>query len=114
MWNTPTQIQLNKIPKLYETEKVALEDKKIYMHFFLGSCDWYIAEFDQENDLFWGYAIINGDLQMAEWGYISFDELKSLKVRRFMEIDRDIHWKVKKASEIKNIYPHGVDIPVAA
>ena len=113
MWNVPTQKQLSKIPKLYETESVPLKDKKIYMHFFIGGCDWYIAEYDQENDLFWGYANL-GDSQMAEWGYISFAELKALKVRGFMEVDREIRWKVKKASEIQKIFPQEAECLTAA
>ncbi len=39
MWNTPTKKRLSKIPKLYETEGVALKDKLIYLHFFIGDCD---------------------------------------------------------------------------
>lgn len=114
MWNVPTKNQLNKIPSLYTTDEITFRDKKIHMHFFIGGCDWYIAEFDQENDLFFGYAILNGDHQMAEWGYVSFAELKSLKVRGFMEVDREIHWKIKKASEIQNIFPHDTHCPSAA
>ena len=65
MWNPPSQTRLSKIPKLYATEGIALKDKLIYLHFFNGDCDWYIAEYNGE-DLFWGYAILNGDLQNAE------------------------------------------------
>lgn len=67
MWNQPTKEQLAKIPRLYETEGIPLKDKLIYHHFFIGGCDWYVAEYDGE-DLFWGYVILNGDLEMAEWG----------------------------------------------
>lgn len=102
MWNVPTPEMLAKIPKLYETEEIPLKDKLIHLHFFIGGCDWYIAEFDGD-DLFWGYAILNGDYQNAEWGYISFNELKEVKVRGVIEIDCDLHWKVKKASEIERI-----------
>jgi hypothetical protein len=77
MWNTPTEDRLSRIPRLYETEHTPLQEKLIYLHFFIGGCDWYIAEFDGE-DLFWGFAILNDDFQNAEWGYISFSELKSL------------------------------------
>ena len=49
-------------------------DKLIHLHFFIGGCDWYICEYDGD-DLFWGYAYLN-DPQNAEWGYISFPELK--------------------------------------
>ena len=64
MWNTPTEERLSKIPRLYETEHIPLQDKLIYLHFFIGGCDWYIAKFDGE-DLFWGFAILNNDLQNA-------------------------------------------------
>jgi hypothetical protein len=101
MWNPPTVKQLAKLPALYATEKVELKDKKIYMHFFLAGSDWYIAEFDGHDTMF-GYAILNGDTEMAEWGYISLAELKAIKLS-FMQVDRDIHWTVKPASEIKNI-----------
>lgn len=103
MWNIPTQERLDKIPRLYETEGTELKDKLIHLHFFLGGCDWYIAEYDG-GDLFFGYAILNGDTINAEWGYISFSELKSLKVS-FMEIDCELEefWKIKPASEIEKI-----------
>jgi hypothetical protein len=104
MWNTPIAERLSKIPRLYETEHIALEDKFIHLHFFIGGCDWYVAEFDGE-DLFWGFAILNNDFQNAEWGYISFSELKSIKVGGWLEIDCELEdfWRVRKASEIEKI-----------
>jgi len=102
MWSEPTKEQLTKLPKLYKTEDTPLKDKLIYLHFFIGACDWYIAEYDGE-DLFWGYAILNGDDDMAEWGYISFDELKKIKIPPGFEVENDLYWEVKKASEIKKI-----------
>jgi hypothetical protein len=102
MWNEPIKEQLAKIPRLYETEDIPLKDKLIYLHFFIGGCDWYIAEFDGE-DLFWGCAILNADYDMAEWGYISLEELKSIKIPPGFEVDCDLYWEVKKASEIEKI-----------
>ena len=104
MWNKPSKERLAKIPKLYETENVPLADKLIYLHFFIGGSDWYIAEYDGE-DLFWVYAILNGDDINAEWGYISFRELKEIKIDGWLEIDCELeeHWKVRKASEIEKI-----------
>ena len=100
MWNIPDQNKLDSIPRLYETELTPLPDKLIYLHFFIGGCDWYIAEFDGD-DLFFGYAILNGDISNAEWGYISFSELKSIKVG-FAEIDCELEefWQVKPAREV--------------
>ena len=104
MWNIPSKKRLAKLPGLYETENTPLKDKLIYLHFFVGACDWYIVEFDG-TDLFFGFAILNGDLEMAEWGYISFKELKAIKVKNWLEIDCETEesWTVKKASEIENI-----------
>jgi hypothetical protein len=65
MWNEPSRERLAKIPRLYETENVRLQDKLIHLHFFIGACDWFIAEFDGE-DVFWGFAILNDDYEMAE------------------------------------------------
>ena len=98
MWNTPLQKQLNRIPRLYETENIPSKDKLIYLHFFIGGCDWFIAEYDGD-DLFFGFAILNSDYEMAEWGYISFTELKSIRIHG-IEIDCETDWTPKKASEI--------------
>jgi predicted AlkP superfamily pyrophosphatase or phosphodiesterase len=89
------------IPKLYGTDFITPESKLIYAHFFIGGCDWWIAEHDGA-DLFFGYANL-GDDANAEWGYISFSELKSLRLPNGMEVDYDLHWTIKRASEIKKI-----------
>ena len=77
-------------------------EKQIYLHFFIGGSDWYVAEYDGE-DLFWGYAILNGDFEMSEWGYLSFEELKQIKIPPGFEVDCDRHWQIKKASQIEKI-----------
>ena len=104
MWNEPTKQRLAKIPKLYETEDIPLQDKEIHLHFFIGGSDWYICEWDGE-DTFFGFAILNNGYQMAEWGYVSFSELKSLKLNGWFEVDCESKkvWKVRKASEIDKI-----------
>ena len=104
MWNEPTKERLAKIPRLYETENIPLKDKLIYLHFFIGGCDWYIAEYDGD-DLFWGFAILNKDYEMSEWGYISYSELKSIKLDGRLEIDCEFeeYFLVQKAGEIDNI-----------
>src|SRR5512139_3918277 len=102
MWNEPTEAQLANLPRLYQTENTPLKDKPIYLHFFIGGCDWYVAEYDGE-DLFWGYAILNSDFEMAEWGYISFQELKSLRIPAGFEIDCEKDWQVKRAVDIEKI-----------
>ncbi len=103
MWNEPSTARLAKVPKLYETEEIPLKDKLIYLHFFIGDCDWYVAEY--ENDRFWGYVILNGDTINAEWGYFSFSDLKNIKIHGCYEIDCESErlWHIKKVSEIDKI-----------
>ena len=102
MWNEPTDRELLRLPDLYATENLPWDQKTIYEHFFLGGCDWYAAEYDKGDRLFFGYAILNSDYQNAEWGYFSFDELRAIKVRG-LEVDRDLHWDEQPAGSIDDI-----------
>jgi len=104
MWNTPSKERLDRMPRLYETENVPPADKLIHLHFFIDGCDWYACEFDGD-DIFFGFAILNNDLEMAEWGYFSFSELKAIKVNGWLEIDCELEeiWKARKACEIEKI-----------
>ena len=98
MWNQPSPEDLARIPALYSTEDVALEDKLIYEHFFIGSSDWYMAEYGPEERLFFGYArLLPG---CGEWGYTSLNELEGIRVNG-MEVDRDRFWVPKRFGEIR-------------
>jgi hypothetical protein len=101
MWNEPTKEQLDKIPRLYQTENIPLRQKLIHLHFFIGGCDWYIVEYNGE-DIFWGFAILGGDYFNAEWGYIPFSELKAISFDG-IEVDHDLHWQVRPAIEVDKI-----------
>ena len=103
MLNTPTEETLNQLPGLYDTEFIALPDKLIHIHFFIGGdCDWYICEYDKEN-LFFAFCILNGDLQNAEWGYVDFSELKAIKVGGWLEVNNDLYWDIRPALEVEKI-----------
>ena len=113
MWNTPTKSALTKIPRLYEIEGIEAKDKLIYLHFFLASSDWYIVEFDGD-DIFFGFACLNNWKDLAEWGYISYKELKELKVdapvsingQRALiplEVERDLNWISRNAFNVSLI-----------
>jgi len=113
MWNIPSEEELSKIPKLYVTEDVSAKEKIIHMHFFLGGSDWYIAEFDGE-DSFFGFVCLNGWKDCAEWGYISFKELKELQVKQpilvdgvrkvvYLEVECDEYWDARKAKDVELI-----------
>lgn len=102
MWNKPTKEQLASIPALYGTENTPLKDKPIYLHFFIGNCDWYAIEFDGKDTL-WGFAILNNDFQMAEFGYFSLEELSSIRVKGVFEIENDLFWQVRPAHQVERI-----------
>lgn len=90
------------MPRLYDTENTPWEQKVIYEHFFIGGSDWYVAEYDPNDRLLFGYAVLNQDYQNSEWGYFSLDELKDVRVQG-IEIDRDLHWHEQPAGSIDDI-----------
>jgi len=69
--------ELDQIPRLYKTDHIATENILIYLRFFLGGCDWFIAEYNGD-DLFFRFTILSSDYDMAEWDRISFSELKAI------------------------------------
>lgn len=102
MWNEPSVKRLARLPSLYATENTPWEQTVIHEHFFLGGSDWYAAEYDPADRLFFGYAILNNDLDNSEWGYFSYDELREINIRG-LQIDRDLHWRVRPAGEVERI-----------
>lgn len=101
MWNPPTAEQLDELPRLYQTENTRLHDKVIHMHFYFGDCDWFVAEFDGE-DIFFGYVILLGDHENAEWGYFTLSELSDIAVA-YTEVEHDLYWEVRPASQVHKI-----------
>lgn len=93
------EVPLPEIPALYETEDIPLDEKIIYVHFFIRDTHWFVAEHDPEKGLFFGYAILNGELQMAEWGYSSLDEMLGTDIHG-LKVERDLSWEAKKFGEI--------------
>ena len=103
MRNIPTDKQLAALPALYSTEETPLKDKVIHQHYFLAATDWYVAEWSPAERLFFGFCILNGDTENAEWGYISLDELLDLKTPRGIEVERDLHWQPTPAGQVEKI-----------
>ena len=59
---------LDKCPKIGETD--GMKEHPAIFHYFYGSTDIYICEYDRGDEMF-GYAILGGDLHNSEWGYFS-------------------------------------------
>ncbi len=101
MWNEPSKERLEQVPNFYETEEKPLKEKVIHLHFFLGGCDWFVVEFDG-CDIFWGFVVLNNDLEMAEWGYFSLSELTTIRTRQGIEVDCQLEefWEKRTAKEV--------------
>lgn len=78
----------NRDGKSYNSE-TKLHDKG-FIHYFIGSSDWYVCEVNEDNVGF-GYAIINGDTQNAEYGYIDLNEVTTLTLNGFTQTELDIY-----------------------
>lgn len=87
-----------KLPKLYQTEKIPVEEKMAIVKFFQpwGSWTWYATEFDGE-DLFFG--LVHGFEK--EWGYFSLKELESVTGPYGLKIERDLYFEPTKIKELQ-------------
>jgi len=113
MFNEPSKEVLNRLPRYGANEQISQEKIVIHGHFFIGGCDWYVAEFDGE-DTFWGFVNLNCP-QNAEWGPFLLSELRELRlsvpvhegcVQRYIghlpvEVEWDAYWKPKPFAEIR-------------
>lgn len=85
------------MPKSYDQDGV--KDPIVYLHYFWGGSDWYITEKDIEDEQqqAFGYAVLGGMEDCAEFGYISLVEVLA------NNIELDLYWTPKPLSEaLKN------------
>ena len=112
MTSTHTLKRPSGAPELYTTENQERTSVLAYEHYFVGSADWYVLEYDPIGDICFGYArIIKG---CGEYGYFSMKELESLRVKTpiilgdiqtsfqaFVEHDK--YWNPKPIIEIVSL-----------
>ena len=99
-----TQAIKRKLPKIYATESIPLEEKPIICKFFnpIGSESWYVIEGEEKEDdlIFFGLV----DLHEQEFGYFSLNELESTTLPLGMKIERDIYFEDYK---VKDVFSQG-------
>jgi Protein of unknown function (DUF2958) len=96
----PPPTTLAKVPPLYGTERVAVANKMVRLHYFIGNCNWWIVELDPKEGLAFGYANLGND-DDAEWGYVDLGELSEICLDRGLAVvQRDLHWIPKRFGEI--------------
>lgn len=81
-----------KLPALYANDGKPAEEVKVPLKLFnpCGAATWYITEMDPESGLMFGWC----DLGMGcpELGYVSLDEIKSVRLPFGLSIERDAWW----------------------
>ena len=80
--------QLEEIPT---RSKVPIDKAIIHAHYFMAGSDWYVIDWDRTDNIFFGFVVLNGDLQNAELGYFSFAELDEFN-RYPLLMNLDFNW----------------------
>lgn len=94
-WSYDVQLQtystirkmMEGIPKLYAQDGLGMKSI-VHLHYFFGGSDWFITEYDPKDDLFFGFVVLNTDIEMAEFGTISITEILNTP-----PIELDFYWK---------------------
>jgi Protein of unknown function (DUF2958) len=91
---------LKKLPARYSQE--GEQNPMVICKFFCpwNQWTWYCIEFDKEERLFLAYVVGFEN----EIGYVSLDELESIKGPLQMKIERDLFFKPTRLSEIRALY----------
>ncbi len=86
------------IPKLGETDGTSFDEKIIHQMWFEPQSHfwWLIAEYDPEDDIAFGFANLDSDMN-AEWGHIPISEIRGIGAVQ------DDKWKPVKFPEGKQM-----------
>jgi N12 class adenine-specific DNA methylase len=97
--------RMENMPQTYEQDGLG-DDAVCHLHYFNGSTDVYITERDMEAEQHqaFGFVILNGDIQNAELGYVSIEDLKNVPG---MEVD--LHFEPMHLRNVKE--KHGIYEP---
>lgn len=81
----------SRLPALYSSERIPLNDKVLAVKFFdpTGGWTWYGVEYNPKTRVFFGY-VVGFE---PEWGQFSLDELESVKGKLGLGIERDMYWE---------------------
>lgn len=84
--------EINKLKdKWYQSYDEEKEKHFAGLHLFDANSDYYITEWDGNNEAF-GYTVLNGDTEMAEWGYIDLPSLQAAHKNPFNQVEVDLYY----------------------
>ena len=88
-----------RLPALYSQEEKGMDEVVAQAKFFnpVGHATWFVTEYDPEQRLFFGWAELFPGC--GELGYVSLDELESVKLPFGLGIERDRGFKPVVLSE---------------
>ena len=90
-----------RLPPLYGTETIPLEEKIVQVKYFTPwtNWTWYGVEFDPKERRFWG--LVDG--HEKEWGYFMLDDLEKGHGPRLtgLNVERDLYFKPCKVKDLK-------------
>lgn len=99
--------EIRAMPVTYEQDGQG-DDATVHLHYFSGGMDWFITERDkgsaddapadrgQQHQAF-GLARLHEE----EFGYISLEEILSVRVGGLVGVELDLHWKPKPVRECR-------------
>jgi hypothetical protein len=89
-----------RLPKLYETEKVPLGDKVLVCKFFTPDAGWtwYATEYNPDEKMFFGLTCGHCN----EWGYFSLLELEQLRGKLGLPVERDFSFEPTLFKNLKD------------
>jgi len=98
-----------RLPKLYETENVPLEEKLVHAKLFTpdSSWSWFILEGEEQEDRdFVLFCWVVG--LERELGYVSLRELESVRGPLGLPVERDLFFKARPLREVMAAYGESI------
>lgn len=99
-YNLMTDEMLERVPELYEQEKISLAEKEVHAAYiipFRSNWTWYMTEYDRESGDAFGLVL---GIE-PEWGYFNINELKELNAQRLILEDFPKTFRELKDTELK-------------
>lgn len=86
--------RIHTMPKTYEQDGKG-DAAVVYLHYFVGGCDWWITERDQETEQLQAFGLADLGQGYPELGYISIQEITQCGA------ELDLHWTPKPLSAVR-------------
>lgn len=103
MLDAPHEKEFLKMPRLSSSQHLERREIVIHMHLYLPNADWYLAEYDPDEGVFYGFVILDRLLSYGYWAYECLDDLLEYHTRAGVEVSRDVSWSARKAGDVQRI-----------